>query len=124
MGMRATVAHAVDTAFNAIGDLVEVVTYKSLSSAAYNPTTGAVSRTSADVTLKRTVFIDFEEKEVDNDVATLTDMKLLLPTADLGSIVPKHEDIFTDSKGRTWEVQRLLSVPTDVITILHVRTSR
>lgn len=124
MGLRETVARAVDAAFDAIGNLVETVTYKSVTASGYTPATGAVTRTTTNVTLPRTVFFEFTQKEIDNDPAVATDMKLMFPAADLNGIVPKSQDIFTDSLGRTWEVQRLLSVPTDVVYILHCRTSR
>ncbi len=124
MGLRSTIASAVNGAFNAIGDLVEQVTYKSITGTNYDSATGNVTTTLSTVILKRTVFYDFEQKEVDNDIVVLKDMKFIFPTADLGGLIPKSQDIFTDSLNRTWEVQRLLGVPGDSVTILHVRTSR
>lgn len=124
MGLRATIIAAVNTAFNAVGDLIETGTYKSVTGSSYSPATGGVTLTSTDVPLSRTVFYDFEEKEIDGDVVVLHDMQMMLPTADLGAVVPKHEDVFTDSAGKTWEIQRRLTVPGNALTILHVRTTR
>lgn len=124
MGLRSDITAAVDAAFRACGDLVEAVTYKSVNAPSYNPTTGEVEQTSTNIPLPRTIFMDFEQKEIEKDPALLTDMKLLLPTADLDGTEPKPQDIITDSKSRTWEIQRRLSVPADLITILQVRTTR
>ena len=51
-------------------------------------------------------------------------MKFMAPAKDFGAVVPKSRDYFVDSKGRNWEVIKLLGVPADLLYILHVRCSR
>ncbi len=55
MGLRATIASAVGTAFNAIGDIVETITYRSRTDGIYNAATGVVSHADTDTSIQAVV---------------------------------------------------------------------
>lgn len=124
MGLRGTVQGAVLQAFKTLGDLVQTVTYKSLTGTVTRDiVAGTVVPNSNDYTLPRAVFARFNEKEIDANVSVLTDSKLLIPALDL-PVAPKAADIVVDEEGRTWEIVRRLSDPAAAVIVCQVRTSR
>jgi len=127
MGLRSVIEAGIDAAFNAVGGddgLLVAVTYKSVTGSTYDVDTGSISVASTNVNLTRALLYDFDQKEVDNDVAIKTDQKFCAPAKDFGGIVPKSLDTFVDDKGRNWEVIKLMGVPADLLYILHVRSTR
>jgi hypothetical protein len=55
MSLRAMIASAVSSAIVATGDIAETITYTAKSTASYNATTGALSKTDTDYTLQAIV---------------------------------------------------------------------
>lgn len=55
MGLRATIASGVATAFTALGDVAETVTYRQRADGSYNATTGTVSHSDTDISVKAIV---------------------------------------------------------------------
>jgi hypothetical protein len=124
MGLRNTVQLAALQAFITLGDLVQTVTYMSLTGAVTRDIeAGTVVPVSVNYTLPRAVFARFKESEIDANVSVLTDSKLLIPALDL-PVAPKSADIVLDETGRTWEIVRRLSDPAAAVIVCQVRTSR
>jgi len=102
MGLRATIASAVGTAFNAIGDVAVSVTYRSKGSQAYNPATGAVSSTDVDYTIQ-CIIESAADEGVENvirsgDAPTLCmtfDLSSLAVTPDTGDVVVYGGDTYS-----------------------------
>jgi hypothetical protein len=123
MGLRATVAAAVKTAFTAIGDIPETATYRYYLSGdpSYQPEEGYVFNPKTDYSLTM-LFTKFNEREIDNQVVLSTDMKCIVEATEFSdnSITPKGADlIIKDSEN--WEIKSIYLDPTESVYIFQLR---
>lgn len=122
-GLKATIARAVKQAMLALDDIPKRCTYKSATGQnVRDHAAGTSSRVTNDFVLPQVVFARFNEKDVDRDPALLTAMRMIFPAGDL-PVTPKQSDTVLDSDGITWAIEKRLSDPASVISILQVRTS-
>lgn len=123
MGLKATIARAVKQAMNALDDIPQRCTYKSVTGPAVRDhVAGTLLTPTQTYPLPQVVFARFSEKDVDKDPALITDMKMIFPRDDL-PVPPKQSDTVIDAAGLIWVIVRRLSDPASVITILQVRTA-
>lgn len=123
MSLKATLRAAVKSAFKALDDVPQAVTYKSVSGAVVRDLdAGTSARTPSSYPLPMVVFAKFTEWQTDKDPALLTSMKMIFPTADL-PVTPKVSDLIIDAAGTQWTFVKRLSDPASVVTILQVRTT-
>jgi hypothetical protein len=85
MGLRATIAGAVDSAFKALGDIPQNVTFRRISKT-YSPTTGTWTDTNSDSTVQA-VLTSYAGYEIDKVVVLVSDRKLIAKQSSF-SVVP------------------------------------
>jgi len=103
MGLKASVRSGALSAFNAIGDLADTVTYSSVGTATYDLVTGAPAQTDTDYESLK--FVREEYKAIEITPAIMgTDFKGYLLYENIDEITPKNGDFITGSGGNIWEV--------------------
>lgn len=55
MGLRSSIASAVDSAFVAVGDIAETITYRKKTTGSYTTSSGVVTHTDSDTSIKAIV---------------------------------------------------------------------
>lgn len=125
MGMRSLVQAAVRQAFVALGDLVVSGTYVARADVGTrNVETGETVYPTTTYPIKKLAVVRFTEAETDKDPSLSTTQKLIFANEELpASVKPGSEDQVNDAEGRVWEVVKLVSAPTDLVTILAVRST-
>lgn len=123
MGLRATVAAAVKTAFAAAGDIPENATYRyfKAENPPYQPEEGYVFNPYEDFTLEM-LFVAYTEKEIDDRTILRTDMRCLVAATEFSdsSITPKINDrIIRNSEA--WEIRNIIPDPTESIYSFQLR---
>ena len=105
MGLRATIASAVGTAFNAIGDIAETITYRSRTDGSYNAATGVVSHTDTDTSIKAviTALSDSQDpntiaEEHSGDLSFLFQQSDLTGDPDTGDEIVRGGETYTVNK--------------------------
>ncbi|UTU07834.1 hypothetical protein CcrC1_gp148 [Caulobacter phage C1] len=119
------IQRGVDTAFKAIGDIAKPGTWRQIRTTGTNAidiTGGVPIQPYTDYPLPRVVFARFKQEETDHTTITLNDQKVLFPRQDL-PVEPADSDAVIDSKGRLWQVVRVMSPPADAVVICQVRAS-
>lgn len=104
---RSTIVAAVATAFTAIGNIPESVTYRRTSSS-YNTATGTNTITNTDYTIS-VVFSKYNNFEIDKQVVLATDIKALFKQSSL-SITP---NVATDKIIRSSKTYTILNIGQD-----------
>ena len=121
MGLSAVVQQGVESAFNAIGDLVLTGTFHPYGDGgSYDPVTE--KRTGGDLPAQpniRVVITALENHEA-GEVMPVTEKKLLAPTQDFSNPLPRQGDAF-EVTGTMWRVTRVLHPPGSAIVKLAVR---
>lgn len=79
--LKATLAKAVTSAFTAVGDIKQTVTYRRTTST-YNPHTGTNTTTNVDYTLS-VILTSFNNIEIDKVTVLAFDRKMIVQTKDL-----------------------------------------
>jgi hypothetical protein len=123
MSLRAIIAAAVKTAFDAADDVPRPMTFHAFTGNVRDIVAGTNTRGSTSYTLEKVLGSKFEVTTTDKTVELKTDQKLLFPAADL-PIVPKAGDWLVDENNATWEVQKLMTDPAFALRILHVRSTK
>jgi hypothetical protein len=113
MSYRQLISSAIDTAFNALGDLVTTCTYRTKGE--YSPSTGTVGA-GTDYSCPA-VITEYDFRDVDNTLIMATDRKAIVRAASL-AVQPTTEGVFligskqfaiitvrTDPAGATYELQ-------------------
>lgn len=120
MGLRSLIAGAVATAFVAIGDLKESVSYYAYSaSSSYDPDTGNVTRTETLTTVSGK-FLQYSAREIDGEVIKPRDEKFIFQQASLATDpIPNDRLVFG---GKTWEVVGVTQDPAGATWELQVRS--
>lgn len=118
MGFADLAKGLVSQAMKTVGDLAPTITYRSVSSTTYDPASGNMVETYKDYPVKA-VLTSFSLDEKDNSVVVTTDQKCLIASADL-PVTPNKDDKVI-SKGKTWNVLRIMGVPGESLYKIHVR---
>lgn len=123
MGLRATLAKAVTSAFTALGDIPEACTYRRTSST-YNPTTGANVIVNTDTAITKGVFVKYEGMEVDKIVVLASDVKFLVRKSELSTIVPNlaTDKLIRTSDSKTYNIIRYSIDPSGSVITLQLRS--
>lgn len=120
MGFNALVKDLVSEAFDIIDDLKEEITFQKHDGQTYNVDTGVVTEILVSYTKIPAVMARFTERELDEGVNVLTDVKCLIPAKDLPVIVDKDDEI-TRPDGTLWNVIKVMGVPGDSLWMLQIR---
>lgn len=124
MGFKQLMDDMVSVAIDILDDLAPSITYTSIdNTGTYNPITDELENPVLVTQQVDSVLASFslEESKADS-VVVATDMKCLISSKDLGSIIPSEKDIITeDENGRVWDVIGVKSVPGESLWIIHVR---
>jgi len=122
--LRKLVADMVATAFDAIGDLKDDVTYVQYVEGAYDTETSSPTYTENRFDNVPALFTSFTEDEKDNEVMVLKDKKVLIPAKRFPAVLKSAtEDTIIDGKGKTWNVRRYLGIVGEGLHIFHVRAA-
>lgn len=100
--------------------LAPFVTYVETGARTYNTTTRTYSSSDTDHDEVPAVLAKFKVDEMDEEVVSATDLKVLIAALDL-PVTPKSQDQIRTADGTVYNVERLLGVPGDSLHILHVR---
>ncbi len=122
MGYKSLIEGLVTTAFTALGDLPEAITYHVQANASYDPATSSNDTAAdTDVAIPLAVLAGFSQKEMEKDenINGKTDLKCLFPLEGL-TFVPSTDDKIT-AKSAEWDIEEAMGVPGDSVAILRIR---
>lgn len=119
---RSSIVKAVSSAFKALGEIPESITYRRVAST-YNPTTGTVTQTNTDYTISKMIFTRFENFEVDKQVVLASDVKAIFQRSEL-SITPSTatDKIVRTSDGKIYNILRVSQDPAAATFTLQLRS--
>lgn len=121
MGMRSVIRSGVRQAFNAMGDIVVPGDYiHKTGEGVRDVATGTTVYPTTSYPIRQIAVVGWTQKETDRDPTLLTTEKMLWP-AEQCPIVPTPDGTVVDDDGRVFEIVKLVSAPTDAVTILSVR---
>lgn len=121
MGMRSVIRNGVRQAFNALGDIVVAGNYVHKTGEGVRDTvTGVTVYPTTSYPIKQIAVVGWSQKETDRDPTLLTTEKMLWP-AEQCPITPTPDGTVVDADERVFEIVKLVSAPTDAVTILSVR---
>lgn len=120
MGYKSLVANLTQVAIDLLGDLKVSGTYISVGSGTYDPTTDVMTSTDVTQTSIPMVVTGFDTHELEATKIALVDAKILIAAKDMSTITPKETDRII-AAGRTWQVVRFKSPPSDPLWILYVK---
>lgn len=100
--------------------LAPFVTYVETGARTYNTTTRTYSSSDTDHENVPAVLAKFKVDEMDDEVVSATDLKVLIAALDL-PVIPKSQDQIRTADGTVYNVERLMGVPGESLHILHVR---
>jgi hypothetical protein len=90
MGLRETLSNAAKTAFTATGDIPESVSYYTRGSVIYDASAGTTSVTDTRY-LVSMIFVGYSQSEIDNANILNSDVKGLIPQANLSAVPSMHD---------------------------------
>lgn len=123
MALKGTIAKAVASAFKALSDVKEDVTYWShQGSSSYDPQTGTYTRAEVDYEFAG-VFQGYDAAEVDGELIKSTDQKFLFQQASL-PVKPSLLDRVSRADGTQWQIQNIRQDPASVTWELQLRGRR
>lgn len=120
MGLLETIQSGVASAFAAVADLTELVTFSSTGTATVNVATGDVTRVD-DENLVPVLIVPVKESRT-IDLAGLSDVEVLVQ----GSYFTQNPQVgesFVRSDGSTWELVAVTPVPSNAMWVLRARRS-
>lgn len=122
MGLRETLAKAVNAAFVATGNIPEAMTYRRTSSA-YNPATGTNVITNTDYTVAKSFWLKFESFEIDKLVVLGSDVKVIIQSSSL-SVTPNiaTDQIIRTSDGKVYNILRVSKDPAGSTITMQLRS--
>ncbi len=121
MGLKDTIAGALNAGFAALDDLKKTVTYKTQGVGIYVPSTGTFTRVETDLSTLG-IFMDYHAREIDGAQIKPHDMKFLLQQNKL-SVAPKENDRLLCTDGKYWEVISIKKDPADATWELQLRST-
>jgi len=101
MSLEKRLQNSVDKAFNALDDLAGDMTITSVSSSAYVPSTGALTKVEAGIIVQG-IFDTYESDRVDGTVIQREDRLILVKPVD--TYTPKIGDTITDPDGIIYNI--------------------
>lgn len=116
---RASLAKAVSSAFSALGDIPESITFRRETST-YVASTGVNTKTDSDTTVSKAVFTSYKATEVDGTVIMAYDVKVLIQQSDI-SITPNLATDVVIRGSRTYNIVSSMEDPAGVLYILQLR---
>jgi len=119
MGLKEAFKAAVQTAFNAAGNVKISITYTSNPPPVYDPSTGVATPNTTDYSLTNVIREDYEAMEIDGLAIQENDAKLLIPVDDL-TPNPKIDDYVT-MDSQQWNVVNKYKDPADALWTLQIR---
>ena len=120
MAFNALVKDLVSTAFTIVDDLGEKITFQKHVGQTYDIDTGLPTEDLTTFLNIPAVMARFTERELDETVNVLTDVKCLIPAKDLAAIVDKDDEIIRPD-GSSWDVIKVMGVPGDSLWMLQIR---
>lgn len=127
MGLKATIASAVATAFTALGDIPTSVTYRQPGVTSYNATTGAYVATPVD-TAVTAILVEYTQSEVKagtvsasgSESILASDRKAIVQAVDLNGVTLSLADRLVIS-GVLWDVIDFSTDPADATHTFQIR---
>jgi hypothetical protein len=120
MGLRETIAKAVDSAWAAIGDIPEDATFRRVSKT-YSPATGQWVDSNTDYTVP-IVFTRFEAMELDKVYVFAVDLKAIIKQNDM-PVVPNTSSDRVVRNGTIYNVVRVFQDPAGATYTLQLRSA-
>ena len=118
---RKLVADLVSAAVSSyIGDLKDVITFRSFLGNVYDPDTRKNTPQFTDYPGVDVSCYKFRADEKDTSVNVVTDERCLIPGEHI-PVTPKETDRILKADGSLWEVFRVRGVPGDSLWILFIR---
>lgn len=117
MGLATTIQAAVETAFNALGDITQQITISTYAaSPTYTPSTGGTAGAATVTTVPKAIVTSYKSYEVDGHAIKPHDQKVLFPTAAI-AVEPKPGiDTVTDASSNIWQI---ISVKKDAAASMY-----
>lgn len=119
MGLKEAFKAAVQTAFNAAGNVKISIIYTSNPAPSYDPDTGVVTPNTTNYAMTQVIREDYKADEIDGSAIQMNDVKLLIPVDDLTPI-PQIDDYVT-MDSRQWNVVSKHKDPADALWTLQIR---
>lgn len=104
-----------------IGDLKDVITFRSFLGNVYDPDTRKNTPTFLDVLNVDASCFKFRADEKDSSVNVVTDERCLIPSEHIPGVTPKETDRILKADGTLWEVFRVRGVPGQSLWTLFIR---
>lgn len=121
MSLKQEVELTFEAALRDLGDIIELITYRSTGSTVYDPTTGTSSGGPTTIPNVRGLFTMFPVSEVDNVNVLRQDRKAIIAATDLGTVVPEPDDTISRANGETFTVKGIFGDSAQVAWVLQVR---
>jgi len=121
MGLSATIASAVSSAFTSLGDLARTVTYQHRTTAdenRYNASTGTVTDASTSISISA-VLLRYKSSQIDQVAILATDQKLIFIASQITFEPSLNDYILID--GEIWDIVNKSKDPSGAIWILQIR---
>ena len=124
MGFKSLIATQVQNAFRILGTdedgLARKQSYISVGTPVYNTITRRTTSGETRYDDVPMVLVRFKIDDMDDQVRPTTDRRALIAALDLGA-VPAPQDRIETYDGKSYEVVRLLSDPSESLHIAHIR---
>jgi hypothetical protein len=119
MGLKETFQNAAEVIVNGFGNVANSLSYHSLGTFSYAPTTGALTESGdSDVTITA-IYDEIKSEEIQDRNIKMTDRKLLVANNDI-SVTPKVNDYVTID-GVQYNVVDFISDPAEALYEIYVR---
>jgi len=121
MGLQSTIEAGIDTAFDAVGDLVKSATLhrKTRNDFDTNVLRPVIEYT--DTVIDKVLVTSFKGKELEDRGILPTDQKVLIKGVDTPIIpIPEEDRITID--GKLWDIKGIKTAPLNTLIILQVRS--
>lgn len=121
MGLKSVFQNACETIINSFDDIGSTLTYHSLGTFSYNPTTGANTESGgSDVSIKY-IPDEIKSEEIQDRDIKMTDRKMLVANNDI-SVTPKVGDYVTISSVK-YSVVDWMTDPAFALYTIYIRRS-
>jgi len=119
---RAKLNKIVHGAIKATGELRTSIVYRVVTPGVYDPVTDTTTDVTSDTPLENVVLAGLTQAEYGWFPADRNTQKALIPTLELGTIVPKETDkIVIDSD--EWEIVKIKSPPGSPLFVIYIELS-
>jgi hypothetical protein len=119
MSITDLIGSSLDTAFTILGELVPLGIYYRPSSGAYDPLTDSKTGTPTQYANIRMLPVGKNSQEITASPANVSDLKILIPSADLPVIPQQNDYVFL--RGVFYNIEKITTPPSDKLHILECR---